>query len=155
MAKINVVTPTNLGNSFRKDAASKKFEVNVDNSTIRVNEQGQLVAAGSSERTVWEGNVRGSTRLTITLPESCAGKTLHFFLMPAEADRLNDPSKYALVASIPIPAKAFDLEHDSRFGQPIYGVNTGVLILRVKKGDGTQFVLEGTSNYFCKLITMS
>lgn len=44
MEKINVVTPTNLGKTIKKDTASKKFEVNVDNTTITVNEQGQLVA---------------------------------------------------------------------------------------------------------------
>ena len=44
MAKINVVTPTNLGKTIKKDEATKKFEVNVDNTTVTVNAQGQLVA---------------------------------------------------------------------------------------------------------------
>lgn len=47
MAKINVVTPTNIGKTIKKDEATKKFEVNVDNSTITVNPQGQLVAQQS------------------------------------------------------------------------------------------------------------
>lgn len=48
MAKINVVTPTNIGKTIKKNEATKKFEVNVDNSTITVNSQGQLVANAQS-----------------------------------------------------------------------------------------------------------
>lgn len=48
MAKINVITPNNLGKGIKLNPASKKWEVNVDNSTITVNPQGQLVAQGSS-----------------------------------------------------------------------------------------------------------
>lgn len=57
MAKINVVTPTNLGKSFRKDIASKKFEVNVDNSTIKVNEQGQLVVKSVDKDIITAGDL--------------------------------------------------------------------------------------------------
>lgn len=48
MAKINVITPNNLGKGIKLNPQSKKWEVNVDNSTITVNPQGQLVAQGSS-----------------------------------------------------------------------------------------------------------
>lgn len=48
MAKINVITPNNLGKGITHNPQSKKWEVNVDNSTITVNPQGQLVAQGSS-----------------------------------------------------------------------------------------------------------
>nr|DAT04367.1 MAG TPA: hypothetical protein [Caudoviricetes sp.] len=48
MAKINVITPNNLGKGITHNPQSKKWEVNVDNSTITVNSQGQLVAQGSS-----------------------------------------------------------------------------------------------------------
>lgn len=48
MAKINVITPNNLGKGIKHNPTSKKWEVNVDNSTITVNPQGQLVAQGSS-----------------------------------------------------------------------------------------------------------
>lgn len=47
MSKMNVIIPDNLGKTIKKDEATKKWEVNVDNSTITVNEQGQLVAQGS------------------------------------------------------------------------------------------------------------
>lgn len=47
MAKINVITPNNLGKGITHNPQSKKWEVNVDNSTITVNSQGQLVAQGS------------------------------------------------------------------------------------------------------------
>lgn len=47
MAKINVITPNNLGKGIKHNPQSKKWEVNVDNSTITVNPQGQLVAQGS------------------------------------------------------------------------------------------------------------
>ena len=47
MAKINVITPNNLGKGITHNPQSKKWEVNVDNSTITVNPQGQLVAQGS------------------------------------------------------------------------------------------------------------
>ena len=46
MAKINVITPNNLGKGITHNPQSKKWEVNVDNSTITVNPQGQLVAQG-------------------------------------------------------------------------------------------------------------
>ena len=44
MAKINVVTPTNLGKGIKKNNTSKKFEVAIDNQTIRFNTEGELVA---------------------------------------------------------------------------------------------------------------
>ena len=47
MSKMNVIIPDNLGKTIKKDEATKKWEVNVDNSTITVNEQGQLVAQTS------------------------------------------------------------------------------------------------------------
>lgn len=47
MAKINVITPNNLGKGIKHNPQSKKWEVNVDNSTITVNPQGQLVAQSS------------------------------------------------------------------------------------------------------------
>lgn len=47
MAKINVITPNNLGKGITHNPQTKKWEVNVDNSTITVNPQGQLVAQGS------------------------------------------------------------------------------------------------------------
>ena len=47
MAKINVITPNNLGKGIKHNPETKKWEVNVDNSTITVNPQGQLVAQGS------------------------------------------------------------------------------------------------------------
>lgn len=47
MSKMNVIIPENLGKTIKIDKATKKWEVNVDNSTITVNEQGQLVAQGS------------------------------------------------------------------------------------------------------------
>ena len=46
MAKINVITPNNLGKGIKHNPETKKWEVNVDNSTITVNPQGQLVAQG-------------------------------------------------------------------------------------------------------------
>lgn len=47
MSQLKVITPDNLGNTINKDESTKKWEVNVDNSTITVNEQGQLVAQTS------------------------------------------------------------------------------------------------------------
>ena len=44
MAKINVVTPTNLGKGIKKNNTSKKFEGAIDNQTIRFNTEGELVA---------------------------------------------------------------------------------------------------------------
>ena len=47
MSKMKVIIPDSLGKTIKKDEATKKWEVNVDNSTITVNEKGQLVAQGS------------------------------------------------------------------------------------------------------------
>ena len=47
MSNMNVIIPENLGKTIKIDKATKKREVNVDNSTITVNEQGQLVAQTS------------------------------------------------------------------------------------------------------------
>ena len=47
MSKMNVIIPNNLGKTIKEDVSTNKWEVNVDNSTITVNEQGQLVAHGS------------------------------------------------------------------------------------------------------------
>lgn len=47
MAKINVIIPDNLGKGIKFNPQTKKWEVNVDGSTITVNPQGQLVAQGS------------------------------------------------------------------------------------------------------------
>lgn len=44
---MNVIIPNNLGKTIKEDVSTNKWEVNVDNSTITVNEQGQLVAHGS------------------------------------------------------------------------------------------------------------
>ena len=65
MSKINVIIPDNLGKTIKKDEATKKWEVNVDNSTITVNEQGQLIAQPSGldcaaiaelPKTAWKPN---------------------------------------------------------------------------------------------------
>ena len=37
MAKISVVTPTNLGDGIKKNIETKKFDVAVDNQTITLN----------------------------------------------------------------------------------------------------------------------
>ena len=44
MAKINVVTPTNLGKGIKKNIETKKFDVAIDNQTIQFNTEGELVA---------------------------------------------------------------------------------------------------------------
>lgn len=44
MSKMNVIIPDNLGKTIKKDESTKKWDVNVDNSTITVNEKVQLVA---------------------------------------------------------------------------------------------------------------
>ena len=44
MAKINVVTPTNLGKGIKKNTETKKFDVAIDNQTIQFNTEGELVA---------------------------------------------------------------------------------------------------------------
>ena len=44
MAKINVVTPTNLGKGIKKNVQTKKFDVAIDNQTIQFNTEGELVA---------------------------------------------------------------------------------------------------------------
>ena len=36
MAKISVVTPTNLGNGIKRNTETKKFDVAVDNQTIKL-----------------------------------------------------------------------------------------------------------------------
>lgn len=65
MSKIKVIIPDNLGETIKKDEATKKWEVNVDNSTITVNEQGQLIAQPSGldcaaiaelPKTAWKPN---------------------------------------------------------------------------------------------------
>lgn len=48
MAKINVIIPDNLGKGIKFNPQTKKWEVNVDGSTITVNGQGQLVGAPQS-----------------------------------------------------------------------------------------------------------
>nr|DAX96202.1 MAG TPA: hypothetical protein [Bacteriophage sp.] len=40
MAKISVVTPTNLGDGIKKNIETKKFDVAVDNQTIKINPEG-------------------------------------------------------------------------------------------------------------------
>lgn len=44
MAKINVITPNNLGKGIKQDPTSKKFGVAVDGTTITLNENGDLQA---------------------------------------------------------------------------------------------------------------
>ena len=44
MAKINVVTPANLGKGIKKNIETKKFDVAIDNQTIQFNTEGELVA---------------------------------------------------------------------------------------------------------------
>ena len=65
MPKMKVIIPDNLGKTIKKDEATKKWEVNVDNSTITVNEQGQLIAQPSGldcaaiaelPKTAWKPN---------------------------------------------------------------------------------------------------
>ena len=43
MAKISVVTPTNLGNGIKRNTETKKFDVAVDNQTIKINSEGDLI----------------------------------------------------------------------------------------------------------------
>lgn len=43
MAKISVVTPTNLGDGIKKNIETKKFDVAVDNQTIKINPEGDLI----------------------------------------------------------------------------------------------------------------
>ena len=43
MAKISVVTPTNLGDGIKKNIETKKFDVAVDNQTIKINSEGDLI----------------------------------------------------------------------------------------------------------------
>ena len=177
MAKINVVTPNNLGNTIKKDNASKKFEVNVDNSTITVNEQGQLVATGSAggsraDGVVWEGSINLKTTQEITLSHDCRGKILHFFLMLND-DSINDESSLVEVISIPVPAKAFsasasvllyrfyNVYDDYRifFIKPIKASNGYKIMI----GTNVSSATVGASNdedklknvLTCKLITMS
>lgn len=87
MAKINVVTPTNLGNSFRKDTASKKFEVNVDGSTIKVNEQGQLVAKKLSKTILNAGDLDRSQLIIRNANETFSRTEIHEY--PASTVGIN------------------------------------------------------------------
>ena len=43
MAKISVVTPTNLGDGIKKNIETKKFDVAVDKQTIKINPEGDLI----------------------------------------------------------------------------------------------------------------
>ena len=165
MAKINVVTPTNLGKTIKKDEATKKFEVNVDNSTITVNEQGQLVATVSNtatnDSTVWEGNVNLSNDTQLTLRKDCRGKTLHFFLMERENDNINNVNSEVLVMSMVIPEKTFNLDSElSILGNSFlhtnedrYGI-TALVCRPIKDSLGTKIIVRDGYGYFCKLITM-
>lgn len=48
MAKISVVTPTNLGNGIKRNTETKKFDVAVDNQTIKINTEGELVVSAEA-----------------------------------------------------------------------------------------------------------
>lgn len=48
MKKIRAIIPDNLGKGIKYNPVTKKWEANVDNSTITINEQGQLVGAPQS-----------------------------------------------------------------------------------------------------------
>lgn len=175
MAKINVVTPNNLGNTIKKDNASKKFEVNVDNSTITVNEQGQLVANGTKpqgDSVVWEGSINLETVQEITLSHDCRGKILHLFVTLGGGS-INDEDSFVGVVSIPVPAKAFSAPaivllhsfyslHDNYRAlviKPIKASNG----YKIMVGTSAALVTAGASNgedepknaLTCELITMS
>lgn len=179
MAKINVVTPNNLGNTIKKDNASKKFEVNVDNSTITVNEQGQLVATGSAgesraDGVVWEGsiNLELGTAQEITLSHDCRGKILHFFLTLGDGS-INNEDSLVSVISVPVPAKAFRVPAIVLLYSTynFYDNYRTFVIKPIKDSNGYKImvdtsaalVTEGASNgedapknlLTCKLITMS
>ena len=49
MAKINVITPNNLGKGIKQDPTSKKFGVAVDGTTITLNENGDLQAMPNAQ----------------------------------------------------------------------------------------------------------
>lgn len=49
MAKINVITPNNLGKGIKQDPTSKKFGVAVDGTTITLNENGNLQAMPNAQ----------------------------------------------------------------------------------------------------------
>ena len=177
MAKINVVTPNNLGNTIKKDTASKKFEVNVDNSTITVNEQGQLVATGSAgdfraDNVVWEGSIDLNSAQEITLSHDCRGKILHLFVVSDDGS-INDEDNFIGVVSIPVPAKAFSVPAITFLYSiyKYYGNYRTFVITPIKASNGYKIMLgtdavrsiAGSSNdkdepkiaLTCKLITMS
>ena len=178
MAKINVVTPNNLGNTIKKDNASKKFEVNVDNSTITVNEQGQLVATGSAgesraDGVVWEGSINLETVQEITLSHDCRGKILHLFITLGDGS-INDEDNIVGVISIPVPAKAFRAPATVIL-YSFYGINNAykALVIKPIKDSNGYKIMVGTRQalstdgsdagndgdtknaLICQLITMS
>lgn len=168
MAKAKVVTPDNLGNTFKKDESSQKFQVNVDNSTITVNDQGQLVSNSSSgtEEVVWTGNVNSWTETTLS--KSCIGKTLSFFLVESSSTNLTDSAASVYIVSFIIPEKVketggifshifiFDKDNaptSQRFN-PYQLVNLFKILNVSVKRDGITITIS-PDEYVCKQITMS
>lgn len=174
MAKAKVVTPDNLGNTFKKDESNQKYQVNIDNSTITVNEQGQLVSnsASSTDEVVWTGNVNSNQ--TIALSKSCLGKTLSFFLVKSSSTNLTDPNATVYIASIYIPTTVsvtggtfeyifhkqdydtIGYIHEIRSVMPhLYKLaNAAKNLIVTPTKDGLSINIS-TNEYVCKQITMS
>lgn len=173
MAKAKVVTPDNLGNTFKKDESSQKYQVNVDNSTITVNDQGQLVSNSTSkvDEVVWTGNIStNESPKSITLSKSCLGKTLTFFLVESSSTNLTDSDAQVYIVSFIIPEKIKEtggifshIFYLNRYQAPqtriFYPHQILVLFktlsISVPAADGTIISIDGTTDYICKQITMS